>query len=159
MPLRWNLADIFELVADTVPDRLALAHGASGVARSWAELEQRSNALARRLAARHAPGAKLAIYSYNRPEFVEALIGAMKARLVPVNVNYRYREDELIYLFDNSDATAVVYEAVFADRVAKIRDRLPQVREWIELADAAGAGGNAFATPFEETTRGDGSRL
>ena len=83
----------------------------------------------------------------------------MKARLVPVNVNYRYREDELAYLFDNSDATAVVYEAAFADRVAKIRDRLPQVREWIELADATRSNGNAFATPYEETTQGDGSRL
>jgi len=73
-----------------------------------------------------------------------------------VNVNYRYRADELVYLFDNSDASAVIYEAAFADRVAKIRDRLPQVREWIELD---GAAGNAFATPYEETTRGDGSRL
>ena len=78
----------------------------------------------------------------------------MKARLVPVNVNYRYREDELVYLFDNSDATAVVYEAAFADSVAKIRDRLPQVREWIELADAQRRAGNAFA----DALRGDDAR-
>jgi fatty-acyl-CoA synthase len=159
MTLRWNLADLFELVADTVPERLALAHGTSGVARTWREFDARSNALARHLRRRHATGDKLAVYSYNRPEFVEALVGAMKARLVPVNVNYRYREDELVYLFDNSDASAVIYEATFADRVAKIRDRLPQVKEWIELADAAGAGGNAFATPYQETMGGDGSRL
>jgi fatty-acyl-CoA synthase len=159
MTMRWNLADLFELVADTVPERLALAHGTSGVARTWRELDARSNALARHLRRRHGTGDKLAVYSYNRPEFVEALVGAMKARLVPVNVNYRYREDELVYLFDNSDASAVIYEATFADRVAKIRDRLPQVKEWIELADAAGAGGNAFATPYEEPMRGDGSRL
>jgi 3-oxocholest-4-en-26-oate---CoA ligase len=159
MAMQWNLADLFDLVAETVPERLAVGHGPGGVTRSWSEFAARSNALARHLQRRHAPGNKLAIYSYNRPEFVEALAGAMKARLVPVNVNYRYREDELVYLFDNSDATAVVYEAEFADRVAKIRDRLPQVREWIELTDAAGGAGNAFATPFEETTRGDGSRL
>jgi len=157
--MQWNLADLFDLVAETAPERLAVAHGPTGLARSWREVGARSNALARHLQRVHAPGDKLAVYSYNRPEFVETLIGAMKARLVPVNVNYRYREDELVYLFDNSDATAVVYEAAFADSVAKIRDRLPQVREWIELADASGAGGNAFATPFEETTRGDGSRL
>jgi fatty-acyl-CoA synthase len=157
--MQFNLADLFDLVAETVPDRLAVAHGPGGAARSWREFGARTNALARHLQRSHAPGDKLAIYSYNRPEFVEALAGAMKARLVPVNVNYRYREDELVYLFDNSDATAVVYEAAFADRVAKIRDRLPKVREWIELADASGAGGNAFAVPYEETTRGDGARL
>jgi fatty-acyl-CoA synthase len=155
--MRWNLADLFELVADTAPDRLALAHGASGVARSWAELERRSNALARRLASRHEPGDKLAIYSYNRPEYVEALIAALKARLVPVNVNYRYREDELHYLFDNADATAVVYEACFAPLVAALRGRLPRVKDWIELDD--GEPGNPFATDYEELTAGEGARL
>jgi fatty-acyl-CoA synthase len=159
MAMQWNLADLFDLVAETVPERLAVAHGPTGLARSWREVAARTNALARHLRRRHQPGDKLAIYSFNRPEFVETLIGAMKARLVPVNVNYRYREDELAYLFDNADATAVVYEAAFADRVAKIRDRLPQVREWIELADATGSSGNAFATPYEETAQGDGSRL
>jgi acyl-CoA synthetase (AMP-forming)/AMP-acid ligase II len=157
VPMRWNLADLFELVAETVPDRLAVAHGADGVARTWRELDERTNALARHLQRRHAPGDKLAVYSHNRPEFVETLVGAMKARLVPVNVNYRYREDELVYLFDNSDATAVVYEAAFADRIAKVRDRLPLVREWIELAEPGA--GNGFATPYEAAARGDGSRL
>ena len=155
--MRWNLADLFELVADTVPDRLALAHGADGVSRTWAEVERRTNALARHLAKRHAPGDKLAIYSYNRPEYVEALIGAVKARLAPVNVNYRYREDELHYLFDNADATVVVYEASFAPLVAGLRARLPKVREWIELDD--GAPGNAFAVAYEEVAAGDGARL
>jgi fatty-acyl-CoA synthase len=159
MAMQWNLADLFDLVGETVPDRLAVAHGPGGISRSWRELGARTNALARHLQRRHAPGDKLAVYSYNRPEFVETLVAAMKARLVPVNVNYRYREDELVYLFDNSDATAVVYEAAFADSVAKIRDRLPRVREWIELAEANGGSGNAFATPYEETTGGDGSRL
>ena len=156
--MQWNLADLFDLVAETVPERIAVAHGTRGVTRSWGEFAARTNALARHLQRSHAPGDKLAIYSYNRPEFVEALAATMKARLVPVNVNYRYREDELAYLFDNSDASVVVYEAAFADRVAKIRERLPGVREWIELADGSSAG-NAFAVPYEETTRGDGARL
>jgi fatty-acyl-CoA synthase len=156
MSLRWNLADVFELVADAVPDRLALAHGEAGRTRSWRELETRANALAAHLARRHAPGAKLAIYSHNRPEFVEALLAALKARLVPVNVNYRYREHELAYLLDNSDAEAVVYEASFAPEVAALRERLA-VREWIELAD--GAPGNAFAEPFEEIASGRAARL
>jgi fatty-acyl-CoA synthase len=159
--MQFNLADLFDLCTETVPDRMALAHGSAGVTRTWGEFGARTNALARHLQRNHEAGSKLAIYSFNRPEFVEGLVGGMKARLVPVNVNYRYREDELAYLFDNSDASAVIYEAAFADRVAKIRDRLPGVREWIELADASApdSGGNAFAVPFEETTQGDPTPL
>jgi fatty-acyl-CoA synthase len=145
----WNLADLFELVADTAPDRVALAHGVDGPTRTWREFDRRANALALHLARSHQPGDKLALYAYNRPEFVEALSGAMKARMVPVNVNYRYREEELVYLLDNSDSTAVVYETEFADRVAKVRDRLPKVREWIEIADG-GPLGNAFAGSWDE---------
>jgi fatty-acyl-CoA synthase len=152
--MQWNLADVFELVADTVPDRLALAHGDEGVERSWLEFDRRANALARHLAARLEPGDKLAIYCHNRPEYLETMFAAMKARLVPVNVNYRYREEELLYLFDNSDSTSVVYEASFAGSVAKLRDRLPKVREWIEIED--GSDGNAFAAPYEELI-GDGA--
>lgn len=141
--MQWNLADLFEVVADSVPERLALGHGVSGVARTWAELERRTNALARHFARTQRPGEKVAIYATNRPEWMEAFIGALKARLVPVNVNCRYREQELLYLFDNSDASAVVYEAVFADSVAKLRDACPGVRAWIEIDD--GEPGNAFA--------------
>jgi acyl-CoA synthetase (AMP-forming)/AMP-acid ligase II len=157
MSLRWNLADLFEAVADAVPDRVALAHGVDGATRTWAELEARANALAARLTRRHAPGDKAAIYCHNRPEFVESLVAAMKARLSPVNVNYRYRQDELAYLFDNSDATAVIYEATFAPQVVALRDRLPKVREWIEIAD--GAPGNAFAEPYEEIAAQRAPRL
>ena len=148
----WNLGDLFELVADTVPERLALAHGVSGPTRTWRELDQRSNALALHLARTHQPHDKLALYAYNRPEFVESLVAAIKARLVPVNVNYRYREEELVYLLDNSDSTVVVYQAEFADRVARVRDRLPKVREWIEITeDETGSGtANAFATAYDE---------
>jgi fatty-acyl-CoA synthase len=153
----WNLADVFELVADTCPDRVALMHGASGLMRSWRELDRRANGLARHFARSHAPGAKIALYAHNRPEFVETLLGAMKARLVPVNVNYRYREEELVYLFDNSDSEVVVYEATYADLVAKLRDRAPGVREWIELAD--GSAGNAFATPYEPIAADGAERL
>jgi len=155
--MQWNLADLFELVADTCPERPALFHGTDGVARTWAEVDRRTNALARHLARGQQPGGKISIYAHNRPEYVEAVIGAMKARLVPVNVNYRYREDELAYLFENSDSGVVVYEATYADRVAKLRDRVPNVREWIELED--GAPGNAFALRYEEVVGSGAERL
>lgn len=153
----WNLADLFELIADTVPDRLALAHGEEGVERSWREFDRRSNALARHLHGILDPGAKLAIYSHNRPEYLEAMLAALKARWVPVNVNYRYREEELAYLLDNSDAAAVVYEASFAENVARLRDRLPKVLEWIELDDESS--GNGFATPYEQLIGSGADRL
>jgi acyl-CoA synthetase (AMP-forming)/AMP-acid ligase II len=163
--MEWNFADLFELVADTVPDRLALAHGVDGPTRTWGELDRRANALAVHLAAKHRRDDKVALYSHNRPEFIEALAAAMKARLVPVNVNYRYREDELVYLLDNSDATAVVYEHGFADRVAKVRDRLPGVREWIELGEVGSSAPEAqpsraaFAIPYEKIVAGGAERL
>jgi fatty-acyl-CoA synthase len=139
MSKQWNLADLFELVADTVPERLALAHGQAAVTRTWEELDRRSNALANHLARSHRPGDKVAIYSHNRPEFVEALIAAFKSRLVPVNVNYRYREEELLYLCDNSDSSVVVYEASFADHDGSV--------------------GGALGNPYEEIARGEASRL
>lgn len=40
----------------------------------------------------------LGIYAYNGPEYVEAMLGAWRARLAPFNVNYRYVKDELHYL-------------------------------------------------------------
>ncbi|HME72078.1 MAG TPA: acyl-CoA synthetase [Myxococcota bacterium] len=155
--MEWNLADLFELVADTCPERVALQHGLDGVTRTWRELERRANALARHFSSQHEVGAKISIYSHNRPEFVETLIGAMKARLVPVNVNYRYLEDELVYLFDNSDSEIVVYEATYADRIAKVRNRVSRVREWVELED--GAPGNSFATPYEQIAGAGAERL
>jgi 3-oxocholest-4-en-26-oate---CoA ligase len=157
MSLRGNLADLVETVADAVPDRIALAHGVDGTTRTWKELDARTDALAAHLARGHAPGDKVAVYSYNRPEFVESLLAAMKARLAPVNVNYRYRQDELLYLFDNSDASVVIYEATFAPQVAALRDRLPKVREWIEIAD--GTPGNPFAEPYEAIASQRAARL
>jgi len=154
--MEWNLADLFELVADTCPERIALQHGLDGVTRTWRELERRANALARHFQG-HEVGSKICIYAHNRPEFVETLIGALKARLVPVNVNYRYLEDELVYLFDNSDSEIVVYEASYAARIAKVRDRVPRVRQWIELED--GTPGNPFATPYEQIIGAGAERL
>ncbi|MDX1650037.1 MAG: acyl-CoA synthetase [Myxococcota bacterium] len=163
MALAWNLADLFELVADTAPERLALAHDPDGPTRTWAEMDRRTDAVARHLREAHGTGDKLAVYAHNRPEFVEALVAAMKARLVPVNVNYRYRDEELAYLFDNSDATVVVYEAAFAGSVARLRPRLPRVREWIEIPERPGepdaAPGNDFALSFEALASGPGGRL
>jgi len=70
----------------------------------------------------------------NCPAYIETMIASFKGRYVHVNVNYRYRDNELHYILDNADAEAVVYDAEFREHVAALRPRLPQVRSWIEVA-------------------------
>src|SRR5262245_23868348 len=101
-----NLADVWEAIADRVPDALALAHG--DLTRSWAEFDDRAARFATVLAdAGIGADAKVAFFLYNGPEYVEATFGSFKVRAVPVNVNYRYTEHELAYLLENADAAAV----------------------------------------------------
>ena len=80
----------------------------------------------------------MALYLYNGPEWIEAMYGALKARTAFVNVNYRYKAEELVYVFTNSDARAVIYHAAFAPTLAAIRDRLPALRHLIQVADDSG---------------------
>ena len=108
--MSWNIGDIFSAIGPVLGEEPALVHAsADGTSRvlTWSEVDRRTNALARAFVdAGCRPGDKVAIYSYNRPEWLEAVAACMKARLVPVNVNYRYRDEELLYLLDNSDAVA-----------------------------------------------------
>ena len=131
-----NFGDMLEAVEAAIgPDEPAFIHGDTVI--QWGEAARRSNNLARALIARGpTPGDKLAIYLRNGPDYLIAMAAAFKARLVPVNVNYRYGSGELTYLLDNADATAVVYGAEFRDRVDAIRDRLPGVRHWIGVGEA-----------------------
>ena len=80
----------------------------------------------------------VALYLYNGNEYLEGMLGAFKARCAPFNVNYRYVEEELVYLFENSDAKAVIFHAAFAPTLAKVRARLPKVRLWLQVADGSG---------------------
>ena len=159
---RWNLANIFEGLGGVLGDEPALIHhgGNESITRtiSWSELDRRSNALARHLLDQGAKtGDKLAIYSYNRPEWIETLFAAFKARLVPVNVNYRYREDELLYLLDNSDTQALVFERGFGENVAQLVPRLSKLSTLIEIDDGSAAA--VAATAFEDLASGDGEAL
>jgi fatty-acyl-CoA synthase len=143
----FNLADLFELVAAEVPDRLALVAGDARV--TYAELDARTNRLARHFLAQGLqPGAKVGIYSWNRAEWVEAFIAAFKARLSPINVNYRYIAHELRYLFDNADIESLVFERSFAPTVAEILPDLPQITDLLVLEDGS-AEDIGTATPYE----------
>jgi fatty-acyl-CoA synthase len=152
----WNYGDIFDAVAKVVPAGApALVHGEKVT--TWLAFHGRTNALARGLAAAgHAPDDKLAILIRNRPEYMEATVAAFKGRFVHVNVNYRYKADELAYIFDDSDARIVVYGSEFAPVVASIRDRLRGVKTWLQVAvDATSL--PAFAQDYEAFIAAHGS--
>jgi acyl-CoA synthetase (AMP-forming)/AMP-acid ligase II len=133
----WNFADIWELVAAAHPDRPAQIQGSR--CQTWAELERNADGLAATLLGRDlGHQAKVANYLYNCPEYLESTFASWKAGLVPVNTNYRYGDTELLYLWDNADAEAVVFHGDFAERVARLRDRLPRVRTWLWVDDGTG---------------------
>ena len=135
--MKWHFADIWEVIADVIPENEALVYGQTR--RSWQEYENRAARLAQVFTDQGlGPDAKVAIFACNCSEYLEAQFGLFKARCVPVNINYRYLETELVYLLDNSDSEALVFQARFADKVAAIRDQLPGVRFFLEIDDGSG---------------------
>lgn len=146
-----NLADLFEVVAEEVPDRLALASG--GVHRTFGELDRRANQIARHLQAGGVgKDGKVAIYAWNRVEWVEALLAAYKVRAAAININYRYVAEELRYVLADSDAEAVVVERAFLPTLAEIRDGLPLLKQVIVLDDGTPGGNEAWpdAVDYED---------
>ena len=128
----FNLADIFESVADTVPDREALVFGDRRL--TYAELDQRANRLAHHFeSVGIGAGDHVGVQLYNCTEYVETMIACFKVRAVPVNVNYRYVEDELAYLFADADLVAVVVDTEFSDRIDAVRDRAPMLRHVVTV--------------------------
>ena len=154
----WNFGDILDAISPVVPaDKPAFIHGERVI--TWGEATKATNNLARALIKRGAvPGDKLAIYMRNRPEYLLSLAAAFKSRMTHVNVNYRYTPQEVWYIFDNSDAEAVVYASEFRDAVAEIRPRLPKVKTWIEVSSDGKVA--PFAEPFERLAEeGNGGPL
>ena len=133
----WNYADVFEAVARRFPD--APAQISDGRTLTWSDFDRRAGAVAARLVgAGLGPQSKVALFLYNGPEYLECVYGAFKASLVPVNTNYRYAGAELVHLWEDSDAEAVVFHADLADRVEQVRGQLTGVKLWV-CVDAAGA--------------------
>jgi acyl-CoA synthetase (AMP-forming)/AMP-acid ligase II len=135
--MEFNLADLYEIVAERVPDRLAIVAGDRRL--TFGDLDARATRFARYLQDIGVrPGEHVGIYAVNRAEWVEAMIGCFKARTVPINVNYRYVADELRYLFDNADLVALVYEAEYAPLVASVLPGLPQLQHLVVIDDTSG---------------------
>jgi fatty-acyl-CoA synthase len=157
-----NLAVIHEAIAEAVPDRECIVFRDRRL--SWADVTERTRRLADVLRRHglgcHTPRGELsnwesgqdhvALYLHNGNEYLEGMLGAYKARTVPFNVNYRYVDDELVYLFDNADARAVIYHATFAPTLERIRGRLPQVRLWLQVDDGSGEKLLPDAIPYEQ---------
>jgi 3-oxocholest-4-en-26-oate---CoA ligase len=146
----WNIAEIWEAVAEAQPDAPAQVHGDRRL--TWAEFDRRADGVAQVLldhGGQHQD--KVAQYLHNCPEYLESLFGAWKAGMVPVNTNYRYTDAELIYLWDNADAIAVVFHGTFAETIERIRSEVPRVRLWLWVDDGTGPCPE-WAIPYEEAT-------
>ena len=160
-PASFNLADVWEMAADLVPEREALVVGDQR--RTYAELEERANRLAHHLTGLGVgPGDHVGLHLQNCAEYVEAMLAAFKLRAVPVNVNYRYVTDELRYLLDNSDSVAVVTQPSLRDRVDAVRDALPGLGHVLSTGDdyeaalaAAAAGPSSAVRPDVERSGDD----
>jgi 3-oxocholest-4-en-26-oate---CoA ligase len=147
---QFTVPAVAEAVAAAIPDRTLVAQGERRY--SYRHIIDRSNRLAAYLHAQglgchtdreslsgHQAGQDLlGIYAYNGPEFVEGLLGSFRARVAPFNVNYRYVKNELQYLLADSEASALLYHAAFAPRVAEIRGELPNLKVLIQIADDSG---------------------
>ncbi|MGW2829509.1 acyl-CoA synthetase [Streptomyces sp. NPDC001286] len=152
--MEYNLADLFESVVDVVPDREALVyidHPGTGAERrlTYAELDAAANRIGHHLIdAGIRPGEHLGLHLYNGIEYLQTVFACLKARIVPVNVNYRYVEDELVYLYRDADLTALVFDAEFDARVAAALPQCPKLRHLVRVGGADE--GVSAAVPFTE---------
>jgi 3-oxocholest-4-en-26-oate---CoA ligase len=131
--MSWNLAELFEAVAATVPEREAVVCVGSPTGEAtrrltYAQLDERADRLAHVLAARGVePGARVGLQLANGNEYVEAMLACFKLRAVPVNVNYRYLAGELRHLYAHSGVRMVIHEPDLAGTLEEVRDELPEL--------------------------------
>jgi len=134
----WNLADVFDTVAATVPDAPAVVQGTRRL--SWRELDERAQRMAVALSdSGLVRGDKVVQHLRNRSEYLESFMGSLKASLVPVNSNYRYGAEELTHLWRDCDARAVVFSGSFTATVERVRPTVPDVLLWLWVDDGVGA--------------------
>lgn len=132
-----HFATVWESIAEAIPDKPALANGL--VRRTWSQYNDRAARLAMALSEMGVSvDSKVSIYLNNCNEYLESQFGIFKIRACAVNVNYRYLEDELLYLLDNSDSEVIFFQACYADRINNIRSRLPQLKALIQIDDGTG---------------------
>ena len=135
--MEFNAADIFEGVVDRVPDREAIVHGSTRL--TYKELDARSNKAANALKKLGIKkGSHIGIYAFNCVEWLEIMLGAYKLCAIPININYRYVEEELKYLIDNADMEAIFYHKQFSNKLENIKSHLPLLKDFICIEDDSG---------------------
>ncbi len=149
-PSDFAIGDIHEAIAATRPDQLCLVFRDRRL--TWADVTERTRRLANYFSSRglgcHTERSglsgsesgqdHLAIYLHNGNEYLEAMLGAFKARVAPLNVNYRYVAEELRYLLNDSASSAVIVHSQFAPVLAEVLDDVPSLRVIIQVADDSG---------------------
>jgi len=142
--MEFNLADLYECVADAVPDREAVVHGDRRL--TFRHLDERATRLAHHFqSCGIRAGDHVGLYLYNGSEYIEAALAAFKIRAVPININFRYVEDELRYLFHDADLVALVFHREFAPRVAAVARTLPALRTFVAVEDGSAPDAAALA--------------
>ena len=153
--MEFNLADLFENAVDHFGEREYVV--ADGKRCTYAEMDARANRLAHHLAANGVgAGDHVGIYAYNSIEWVETLWAVFKIRAVWVNINFRYVEDELAYIFDNADLKALVVAREFCSRVAAVRESLNVLKHVVVIDDGTEtvAPSGFIAVDYEEAIAG-----
>ena len=146
--MTFQLADLFEAVADADPDREVLVVGDRRL--TYRELDDRANRLANVLAAAGiGPGDAVGLQLANGSEYVEGMLAAFKLRAIPVNINYRYVERELRYLYEDSGIVALLVHRAFAPRAAQALDA--PLRLVLDVDDESGEAPVAGSSPYEES--------
>ena len=134
--IQFNLADMLEAVCDSVPEREALVCGDQRA--TFAQLEQRANQMAHYLQSQGVKaGDHIGLYMYNCNEYLEAMVACFKLRAVPINVNYRYVQNELLYIFENANMVACIHHQEFAPHIAEVRESAPQLKTFVAVADSS----------------------
>ena len=132
--MNLDFASVWEMISDIVPDNDALICGDEVV--TWKEYDEKSSKIATALtAAGLQANSKAGLYLNNSNEYLIAQNAIFKIGGIPINVNYRYVAEELIYLLDNSDSEAVFYHACYSNRIKEIASSLPNIKAWIEVSD------------------------
>ena len=132
--MNLDFASVWETISDIIPDNDALICGEEVV--SWKEYDLRSSKIASALSeAGLSSNSKAGLYLNNSNEYLICQNAIFKVGGCPINVNYRYVEEELIYLLKNSDSEAVFYHACYGERIKRISNSLPNIKAWIEISD------------------------
>ncbi len=153
--MEFNVADLLERVAQNIPDREAVVCG--DLRATYRHFDEQSRQFARYLLSVGLnKGDHVAIYAYNSIEWIVAMLGCYKIGAVPINVNYRYVEEELFYILRDADIKAIVYDTEFGGLINAVRGRLPLLKQFIYLDNLNSVPGSpvvAGSIGFSESSR------